>query len=375
MNEQAHPLLSHHSADFAQVIAVSSGYAHRAKSCITLNLAVCLAKLGKKVCLFDENELSVNHLLTVENSGTITMEDVLRGKIEIDALLQPGPAGVRIIPPTSTIQAYDQLGDEDKQNMLYAFAQLQHDFDYILIDTAAGIDPSTVSFLLGAGSVVITVTPDPASLNDAFTLLKGIKQRVFQQPVKVVVNLVAGGVEARRIINRFRVAVRKYLGMQSGGLSFFIIDEEILRYISQDELVVLSYPQSLPSHILKNISLRLVESGQPDSLMYSNHLAEPDINLAEHINAPAQKTDWLSEAMFSIQSEPLEKIDSIMQKLNEAWKQRKSLTYEETPKISAFELELLKLKTAIHFAGQIDRPGDTQSQADQQQATQSQADD
>ena len=365
MNEQRHPLLNHHSAEFAQVIAVSSGFAHRAKSCISLNLAICLARLGKKVCLFDENEVSVNHLLTVENSGAITMEDVLQGKIEIEALLQPGPAGVQIIPPTSAIRAYDQLGDEEKQNMLYAFAQLQHDYDCILIDTAAGIAPSTVSFLLGAGSIVITVTPDPASLNDAFTLLKGIKQRVFQQPVKVVVNLVAGGVEARRIINRFSVAVRKYLGQQSGGLSFFIIDEDILGYFSQDELVVLRYPQSLPSHILKNISLRLAEYGQPDSLMYSNHLAEPDINLADHIHAPAQKTDWLTEAMFSIQSEPLEKINPIMQKLNEAWKQRKSLTHEQAPKISAFELELLKLKTAIHFAGQIDRPSDKQSPDDQ----------
>ena len=182
----------------AQVIAVSSRFKADSASSLALNLSICLARQGSRVCLFDANSNLLEHRLRSQHERALTLRDMLDGRIEIDELLHPGPGGVELVPPSSGIGDYLSLGDAQMQNLLSAFTQLQYEYDYVLIDTAAGISDSTVSYLLGPGSIFITITRDASSLTSAFSLLKSIRQRAFQQPVKVVVNLAAGEHEARQ---------------------------------------------------------------------------------------------------------------------------------------------------------------------------------
>jgi MinD-like ATPase involved in chromosome partitioning or flagellar assembly len=349
--QQFSPELPHESA---QVVAVSSGYAHPIKSSLALNLAICLTNLQKKVCVFDTNETHPEQKLLFGPPSTLTMKDLMKGDISIDDLIYEGPGGVKIIPQSSGISAYSLLEAKQKQNLLLAITQLQHDYDFLLIDTAAGIDHSTISFLLGAGSIVITITPQAASLNDAFTLLKGIKQRVFQQPVKVIVNLVAGEIEAKQIIARLSVTVRQYLGIQCEGLSFFILDDHMLAVISQTSLVTLQYPRSVPSQCLKNIAYRLIETRQTEANRHSTQFAQLDDPLSiDHAGTNSEKLrapEWFREAIYSVQTEPIEMIESLMEQLNEVWHQRKMLQLTNGIVPNVVEIELLKLKTAIHFA-------------------------
>lgn len=363
MNQQIQHLSGRSSTESAQVIAISNGNQLERKSSMALNLAICLSNLGKRVCVFDANENQPEQKLLFENStskskpNSRTLNDLMSGEISVNELIYQGPAGIKVIPPSTGIAEYSTLDAEQRQYLLLAITQLQHDYDYLMIDTAAGINDSTISFLLGSGSIVITITPDATSLTEAFSLLKGIKQRVFQQPVRVIVNLVAGEVEAKQIIARLSITVRKYLGLQCGGLSFFIIDDHMLNVMSQSRLVMIEYPHSLPSQCLKNVALRLAESGQPESMMYSNQLAGVSTNKGIHEQPDMDHFDndpgWLTEALYSVQTGPVDLIDPIMTKLNEVWQQRKNLLSESHPHPNVFELELLRLKTAIHFASKI----------------------
>ncbi len=358
MNQQIQHLQHSSSIESAQVIAISSGYSISGKSSLALNLAICLSNMQKKVCVFDANDTVPEQKLLFGRPSVLTMKDLMVGDISVEDLIYEGPAGIKIIPQSTGIAEYSSLQAEHKQNLLLAITQLQHDYDFLMIDTAAGIDTSTISFLLGAGCIVITITPDAESLTDAFSLLKGIKQRVFQQPVKVIVNLVAGELEARQIIARLSITVRKYLGLQCGGLSFFIIDDHMLAVISQTSLVTLQYPDSIPSQCLQNISLRLLESVHTDSALFSSQLAEvdsqlrrPDDNHPEVLDEPS---GWIKQAMHAVYNDPLEQVDPIMHQLNDIWQQRKKMIEQTGRHPNVIELELLKLKTAIHFARQVD---------------------
>lgn len=354
MKQQSHSLIEVQPDELARVIAVSNGSVKGEKSAIPINLAICLSQLGKKVCVFDANNLPPERLLLSVNSQSKSMNNLLNGEIGIESLIHEGPAGIKVIPYTAGIDAYSVLPVEQKENLLFAITQLQHDFDYLLIDTSTEINESTISFLLGSGSIVITVTSDGGSLSNAFSLLKSIKLRTFQQPIRVVVNLVSGEAEARQIVARFSLAIRKYLGSQCGSLSFFIINEQILSFISQEKLITLEYPNSLPSYCLKNIALRLAEEGQAESLMLSNHLTEQASSIKPSASESRRKADnvakWQAEAIYSVQSEPMADIAPIMHKLNEIWQKRKMMKIEDQAQSSSFEIELLKLKTAIHFA-------------------------
>lgn len=355
MNQQNRTIMDVQTPELARVVAVSNGVVKGEKSTIAVNLAVCLAQLGNSVCVFDSSELALEQsLLNSSDAPLCNMKNLLNGKIKIEALMHDGPVGIKIIPHTTSIDEYSHLPLAHKENLLFAITQIQHDFDYLLIDTAAEIDESTISLLLGSGSIVITATSDPHSIHDAFSLLKSIKLRTFQQPIKVVINLVCGEAEAKIIIARFNVAVRKYLGAQCGSMSFFIINEQILNFISQENLITLEYPNSLPSYCLKNIALRLAEVGHAESLLFSNQLPDQVPSTQQSRSRNRRHTDsekaWYTEAIYAVQSAPMDDIAPIMRKLNKIWQKRKTQSLEQKSQQSTFEFELLKLKTAIHFA-------------------------
>ncbi len=359
--------LSLHSPDHkaevnvARLVAVTNRYSKNTDSSLLINLAVCLRKLGKSVCVFETDNYSKNQVFLthqVNNSSTL---DLINGNILIHELMEEGPEGIDVIPQSNGIGEYASLESGQKQNLLLAFTQLQHEYDFVLIDTAAGIDLSTVGFLLGAGAIVITITPDAKSLTSAFSLLKEIKQRVFHEPVKVIVNLVSGENEAKRIIARLSVAVRNYLGKQCGGMSFFIFDMPMLEIMSSQPLVSVEYPNSAPSQCLKNIVLRLTEAGHPESLTLSNQLSDlqtpckVDYELTPESSLNLEN-DWVSYALKSLMSEPAEVIDPVMKRLNEVWCERRLLLTNNTEEntISVEELDLLNLKAAMHFASKVD---------------------
>lgn len=344
----------------ARLVAVSSQYPANADSSLLLNLAVCLRKMGNSVCVFATSSSTLPQIFPGHQRTKISTRELIEGDVLIQNLMLKGPEGIDVIPQSHGIADYASLDSRQKQNLLLAFTQLQYEYDFVLIDTAAGIELSTVGFLLGAGAIVITITPDANSLTRAFSLLKEIKQRVFHQPVKVIVNLVSGENEAKRIIARLSVAVRNYLGSQCGGMSFFIFDLPMLEIMSKQPLVSVDYPNSAPSQCLKNIVLRLTEAGHPESLTLSNQLSDlcaptkVDYDLTPESSLNFEN-DWVSYAIKSLMSEPAAVIDPIMKRLNEVWKERKQLQLAgaEQGKMNAVEIDLQNLKAAIYFASRV----------------------
>jgi flagellar biosynthesis protein FlhG len=340
----------------ARVIAIASGSEGAQGAAMALNLAVCMSRSDKKVCVFEAINRPTDQMLLFSQDSLPTWNTVMSGIVSVEKVIHQGPEGVSVIPMSSKVEDYSMLEDQHRQNLLLAFTQLQYDFDYLIIDRAAGFHDSTTSFLLDSGSIVLTITPQAETLVQAFSLLKGINQRVFQQPVKVVVNLVAGRVEAKQIITRFSIAIRKYLGPQCGSLSFYIMDERMLGIISDARLVTLDYPHSLPSECMNDIAKRLMPQGQAENSAVVKKGTQQDRSPAVEAGRPPHAggdNHWLSEALHAIESAPVEVMEPIMRKLNEIWQKRARLMEDKPAQNSSFELEILKLKTAIHFASHI----------------------
>lgn len=322
---------------------------------MSTNIAVALSQLGYRVCLFDSRFEFDSYMLTGSISSIEDMQSVIDGQCSIESLIESGPNGISVIPYQREIDEYSNLSVEQKQYFLLAITQLQHHFDYLLLDTQAGVHESTMSFLLNDGSIVITVTPQPDSLKDAFRLLKGIKNRSFQQTVNVLINIVAGEVEAKKIIARLSIAVRNFLGDQCGTLSYFILDDFILGCLNQKRAITVEYPDSLPGFCCRNIASRLVE---PDAEQ-GNIIPARDGQIVTEspaiieVKEPQPEENWIDKALEAVKTYPLDEMEPIMQQLNEVWQQRKFIEHDHKNRPSVFEVELLKLKTAIHFAGQL----------------------
>ena len=90
-----------------------------------------------------------------------------------------------------------------------AFNQFKHSYDIIIIDTGAGIAQSVVSFLLGSDKIVLVITPDPASIADAYAMIKVVRSVNKSIPVILTPNMVNSQEEGD--------VLRFVLGVRHGG--------------------------------------------------------------------------------------------------------------------------------------------------------------
>jgi MinD-like ATPase involved in chromosome partitioning or flagellar assembly len=239
------------------VIAVTSGKGGVGKSNISVNLSIALSQLGQKVCLFDADINLANTNILLGLTPSLTLHDFLNDRLDINKILCQGPEGIRIVPAATGIADFINLKRQQQSHMLAALKELERDYDYLIIDTAAGVDETLINFLLAAPYTIVTITPEPTSLTDAFSLLKVLKQRGFNQPVFVIVNMAVSRSLATDAFRRFGGAVAKYLRLKLSYLGYIPSDPKVQEAVRNQEAVLLRHPQTPASRRVQDITGRL----------------------------------------------------------------------------------------------------------------------
>jgi len=239
------------------VIAITSGKGGVGKSNISVNLGIALSQQGHKVCLFDADINLANTNILLGLTPSLTLHDFLSEKLDINEILASGPEGMQIVPAATGIADYTSLDKPKQTHLLSALQDLEQDFDYLFIDTAAGIDETLINFLLAAPYTIITITPEPTSLTDAFSLLKVLKRRGINQPVFVIVNMASRRSVAHNAYRRFNGAVTKYLKMRLRYLGYIMSDIRVSESVHEQQAVLMRYPQTRASRCILDITRRL----------------------------------------------------------------------------------------------------------------------
>ncbi len=170
-----------------RVIAIVSGKGGVGKTTITANLGIALAKRGLNVCLIDADIAMANLslLLNMQNSP-ITLHDVLLGEANIQDSIYDGPANIKFIPSGLSLENYRRVDSERLQSVIES---IKGQFDFVLLDCAAGIEKNVLAAMAASDEVLLIATPTSPSIADVLKA-KITAQRLGSKPIGVIMNFV-----------------------------------------------------------------------------------------------------------------------------------------------------------------------------------------
>ena len=222
-----------------RVLAITGGKGGVGKTSVSVNLAIALARTGSKVCLFDADTGLANINVMLGLHPAYTLEHLFTGEKPIQDILLEGPAGIDIIPGASGFAQCVELGVKEQSRLVESISELEPNYDYMLVDTAAGISPTVLHFIAASQIAAVVITPEPTSLTDAFSLLKVLRRRGYRRKVEVIVNMASNARQAEKVYRRFEAAVKKYLGLQTEQLGALWMDESMRTAVSLQRPVTL----------------------------------------------------------------------------------------------------------------------------------------
>ena len=252
----------------ARTLAITSGKGGVGKSNITTNLAIALAQQGAKVCIFDADTSLANVNILMGLNPKYNIEHLLNGVKTLDEIMLAGPANVSIIPASSGLATRSDIDEKQQARLIRALEDLENRFDYLLIDTAAGIGNNVTRFLRAAQSILLVISTEPTSLTDAFALLRILKRSGYKHKPYVLVNMAINYSNGMDVFKRFDGAVRKYLQLSLIYVGYITDDIAVKESVRHQCPVVLYRPEALATRCfinLKNVLInQLAEVRRPN---------------------------------------------------------------------------------------------------------------
>ncbi len=248
------------SRDVTRVISFTSGKGGVGKTHTVVNTAISLASAGYSVLVLDADLglANVDVLLGVSPRGTL--HDVLKGACSLDDILVQGPGGIVIIPAASGIEEVQALTAADKLLLMTEVERIAHHYDFLLIDTPAGIGSDVMYFNSAAGEVVCVITGEPTSLTDSYALMKVLHTTYGEKSFWIVVNDVASEAEAQTAFNSLANAVQKFLRVETRMLGWVQSDAMVRQSVMDRRPITLEYPSSRAAIRLADVARRLADS-------------------------------------------------------------------------------------------------------------------
>ena len=182
-----------------QVIAVTGGKGGVGKTNVSVNLALALADLGRRVMLMDADLGLANIDVLLGLSAKKTLADVITGECDLRDVLIQGPGGIRIVPAASGAQMMVQLSAAQHAGLIQAFSDISDNLDVLVVDTAAGIGDSVVSFVRAAQEVIVVVCDEPTSITSAYALIKLLNRDFGMNRFRILANMTHSPQEGRNL--------------------------------------------------------------------------------------------------------------------------------------------------------------------------------
>jgi flagellar biosynthesis protein FlhG len=256
-----------------RVIAVASGKGGVGKTSLTVNLAIALAREGKRAVVLDGDLGLANVDVLLGVQPRYTLEHVVSGQRSLGEVMVPAPGGIWVVPGASGLEELADMSDEQRQCLIASLAELDGRADVLLIDTAAGVSREVSAFLEAAPEVIVVTTPEPTAITDAYALIKvaaSTRSAGSEQPrqgaprFRLVVNQANDVGEAIGVARKLQTVARQFLDIELESLGHVPTDRSVPRSTRGQVPLLVAYPSSPAALRVVDLARRLTATtGQP----------------------------------------------------------------------------------------------------------------
>jgi len=240
-----------------KVIAVTGGKGGVGKTNMSVNLSIALAELRRRVVLMDADLglANVDVLLGLQSQYTIA--DVLDGSKSLRDVLVNGPSGIKVVPASSGVQQMTSLSPQEHAALIYAFNEVGDQLDVLMIDTAAGISDTVVSFVRAAQEVIIVVCDEPSSITDAYALIKILNTEHGVFRFRIIANMTRSNQEGINLFGKLNLVCDRFLDASLQYLGHVPFDENVRKAVQKRQPLLTFAPRCKASIALRSLAQKI----------------------------------------------------------------------------------------------------------------------
>jgi flagellar biosynthesis protein FlhG len=222
--------------------------------------------MGQQVMIMDADLGLANIDVLLGLSPTYNLSHVLNGECGLEDTLVEGPAGIRIIPASSGTREMADLNASQNAGIIRAFSDLTIPVDTMLVDTAAGLSDSVVSYVRAAREVIVVVCDEPASITDAYAMIKVMHRDFNVQRFHVLANMAHSIQQGRELYIKLARVAEQYLDVTLDFLGSVPFDDYLRKAVQKQKCVIEMYPRSPSAMAFRKIAQKTQEWPVPKNM-------------------------------------------------------------------------------------------------------------
>ena len=250
-------------ASATKILAVASGKGGVGKTWFSISLAHALARQGRKVLLLDGDLGLANVDVQLSLMPTHDLSQVVAGQIALsDAVTPYAPGGFDVIAGRSGGVNMAAMPAGRFDDLLTDINELAGQYDHVILDLAAGIDPGVRRLIAEAGTCLIVTTEEPTALTDAYSLVKVIARRQPRANLRLVINMATSAAAGERTYMTLRKACEEFLTLKPPLAGIIRADPHVSQAIRHQVGLFTRSPTCDAAEDVESIGRRLLASDE-----------------------------------------------------------------------------------------------------------------
>jgi len=241
------------------ILSITSGKGGVGKTSLSINLAYALMHEGNRVLLVDGDLGLANVDVMLALSVKMNIRSILESGMDpIEAVVYL-EQNLGVLPAGSGVPEMVTLGPDEQAGLGRILRTIMSGFDYVILDTAAGIGPSVLWFNSFAHHNIVVLNPNPTSLTDSYALIKTMSKNYRGRQFLIILNYERNHSDDLKTYGSLEQAAKKFLGLELKFIGSVPEDDEVNMAVRKQAPFMKSAPECNASHAVKELAAKIMK--------------------------------------------------------------------------------------------------------------------